>query len=1132
MTKQLTSFLIRGVTTACIWILILPDLNAQQLAYAARQVKKTNPVLKETKLKSALLSLQQHYGAEILFEDRIVDPVSILTEDIDFRKPLEKNLDKILGSTQLGYKKIRRNTYVISARPASAQEKKGNPLPAESESKSTAIPPPRPESAFGDVIVYEKAVSGTVTEASGSPLPGVNVIVKGTQTGTVTNADGFFSLTVPDESSLLIFSFVGYVSKEIRIERQSVVSVVLEIDEKALEEVVVVGFGTQKKVNLTGAVSTLKSEELANVPFTQASQALSGRVAGVTIQQTSGQPGKDQGTIRVRGQGTFSGAGNAPLVLVDGIASSINDVNPDDIANISVLKDASSSAIYGSRAANGVILIETKKGRSGGFDIDYNGYVGVQQATSLPKIMDSWIYAQIENEAAFNQGRAPVWTESEIEKFRTGSDPEKYPNVNHYENLMNSGSGLQTNHNLRFSGGTAQNNYNLSFGYLDQEGLIAKTFFERYNMRMNFNSQLTKKFNMGLIVSANRSNEGEPVSPGSQAQDAAINFIDYAMKIPTTIAGKRSDGTYGNLTGFTIEGWLDSNSFRKIKDTRVRGSLDLKYDLTESLSIQGLAGYTYNTRDNLTYKGTLQVDQAIFQGPAQLRNNISETSLLTMQMFTKYKLSLNSHQFNFLGGYSFEHEQNGFVEAFRDNFPNDGLYELNAGSTANMQSSGSGSEWIIQSLFGRANYNFRDRYLLEVNARYDGSSRFPAKNRYGFFPSASAGWIVSEEKFFTPDWIDFLKLRASWGALGNQNIGNYPYQQMFNLAVSAYPLGKGSEVLNPAAAVTIAPNTEITWETTTTSDLGAEITLLGGKLDFEADYFIKNTRDILYNVSTSYVLGLTSSEVNAGAVQNKGWDFRIQHRNNVRDFSYSVSANLSMVSNKVTRLAGLEQDIERGLFVGHPLEAIFGYEVDGLFIDQSDIDNYATQPYTAYPGEYRFKDLNNDGRVTPEHDRAIIGNRFPKYAYGANLSGRYKGFDLSIQLRGIAGANRMLISSHQGRALNLGSNVQEWMYLNRWTSENRNPNASYPRMTTHSEGVHTWVSTYWMRSAAFLRADNIQIGYAVPSAAAKKIGMKNLYVYTTGRNLFTISGYYAGWDPEGGLYPPTRVLLLGLNIKL
>ncbi len=987
----------------------------------------------------------------------------------------------------------------------------------------------QPEPVFE---IPERKVSGRVTDEKGDALPGVSILVKGTQRGMITDTEGRYSVEVPDGGAVLVFSFVGYLTQEVEVGGRTSVDIELKVDEKNLEEVVVVGFGTQKRVNLTGAVSTLRSEDIANVPITQASQALAGRVAGVTIQQTSGQPGKDQGTIRIRGLGTFSGAGTAPLVLVDGIASSINDVNPDDIANISVLKDASSAAIYGSRAANGVILIETKKGRTGSFDVDYNGYVGVQQAVALPRIMDSWIYAEMENEAAFNDGRSPVWSADEIAKFRSGSDPERYPNTNHYDYLMKSGSGLQTGHNLRFSGGSGQNNYNLSFGYLDQEGLIAKTNFERYNLRLNFNSQLSKKLLLGFVVSANRSNEGEPVSPGSQAIDSATDLIDYALKIPTTIGGKRADGSYGSLTGFTIEGWMDSNSFRKIKNTRMRGSVDLKYNLTDNLSIQGLAGYTYDTRNNLIYKGTLRVDPVIFQGPAQLRNNISETSLLTLQLYTNYKLSLGSHQFTFLGGYSFEQEQNGYMEAFRDNFPTNGLFKLNAGSSANMQNLGAGYEWAIQSVFSRIGYSLKDRYLFEMNGRYDGSSRFPSNSRYGFFPSASAGWIVSNEKFFSVRWIDFLKLRGSWGTLGNQNIGNYPYQQTLNLSVPSYPLGKGTRTLQPAAAATLAPNMDITWETTTTQDLGLEMTLFGGMLDLEADYFIKNTRDILYNVSTSYVLGLGSSEVNAGAVENKGWDFRLQHRHRYGDFSYSISGNLSIVKNRVTELAGLEQDIERGLFVGHPLQSIYGYKTDGLFVDQADIDNYPGQPYVARPGEYRFMDLDGDGRVTPEHDRTIIGHRFPTTSYGASFSAHYKGVDLSLQLRGLGGADRMIISDHQGRALSLGSNVQEWMYLNRWTADNPNPNATYPRMTVHSGGVHSWTSTYWMRSAAFLRLDNLQLGYTVPVQIAKKVGMKNFYVYASCRNLLTFGDYYKGWDPETGLYPPTRVMLLGVNLKL
>ncbi|HTF20764.1 MAG TPA: SusC/RagA family TonB-linked outer membrane protein, partial [Chryseolinea sp.] len=729
----------------------------------------------------------------------------------------------------------------------------------------------------------------------------------------------------------------------------------------------------------------------------------------------------------------------------------------------------------------------------------------------------------------------PEFSAEDIAKFKSGEDPEQFPNKRHYDDLLSSGSGVQTNHYLSASGGTSKSSYLVSFGYLKQEGLIAETFFKRYNMRVNLDNKLSDKLKLNVILSARSAEDGEPTAVDRNPALGVKGLIDYSIKIPNGIPGKMSNGYYGNQTGFTVEGWMDSESYINTRNTDLYGNVSLDYNITKSLKITGKTGYDFNLRKYEIFRPLLVVDQFITQGPSELRQRNLTNGLFTNQIFVNYDLPIGSHDLHMLAGFSQESFKADSLEAYRDNFPNNALYEINAGSQANQQAFGSAYEWALRSFFGRVTYNYKERYLFEANARYDGSSRFPEDNRWGIFPSLSGGWRISEESFFSVPWMDELKLRASWGKLGNQNIGNYPYQQVLSLGLNA-PFG-AAEVISPGAAATVVANSNINWESTRVYDVGFDASFLSGKLSFTADYYDKLTSGILYNITASSVLGLTPSVQNAGVVSNKGIDLDIRHQNSLGDFSYSVSANFSYVKNEVVSLSNVEKDIANGWFVGSSLASIYGYVSEGLFVDQADIDGHASQPRTPKPGTIKFKDISGpngvpDGIVDADYDRKIIGNRFPKYNFGATLNARYKGFDLSVLLQGVAGVNN-IITGYQGNAFIQGSNPQQWMYDGRWTEENPDPKAVYPRLSILGGGEEQFYqSTYVMSNASYFRINNLQLGYAVPQTLVDKMKMTSLRFYASVKNLTTFDQYRVGWDPGSGIgYPPVRVYNFGVNLS-
>jgi TonB-dependent starch-binding outer membrane protein SusC len=975
--------------------------------------------------------------------------------------------------------------------------------------------------------------NGIVKDSKGDPIIGANVYEKGTTNGTITDLEGNFSVNVKPGAYLQI-SYIGFISQEVKPTKN--MTIILKENLEILDEVVVVGYGTQKKINLTGAITSVSSKALENRPVTQTSQALAGLASGVSVTQSSSRPGDDGASIKIRGMGTFSSAGSDPLVLIDGLAASINDIDPNNVKSISILKDAASASIYGTRAANGVILIESKRGQKGKMQISYNAYAGWQNATALPDLVDSWKFATMKNEANINQGYSATYTDEEIQKFKDGSDPDNYPNVNHLKNLLTSGSGFQTNHNISFVGGSDKSSYLLSLGYLRQNGLLDKNNNDKYNFQLNIDNQLTNNLKLNANIGGYVSNTMEP-----RSNDSMTSMIGYAVREGSIYAGRKSDGTYGYQDNYCPEGWMDSNSFTNNKSNMFMGGAELEWSPLKDFSVSGKAGYKYYNYYNKDYVSELVYDANKTYTPNSLTVSNGWNSLVTLQLIAKYNKTIKDHKFNILGGISQEEYQSNWGSSYRQDFPNDELYELNAGSTTGQTATGSATEWGLRSFFGRINYSFKDRYLLEVNARYDGTSRFPSDGRWGLFPSVSAGWRISEESFMKDiSWVNNLKLRVSWGKLGNQNIGNYPYQNTVSLGKD-YPFGG---TMSSGATVTTLANEDISWETTAVTDLGLDFTIFN-KLDVIFDVFNKKTSDILYTISTSSVLGMTPSEVNAASVKNTGFEIMLNYHTNIGKVNISIAPNFSYTKNQVTSLAsGLSQDISSNLFVGKSLDAIYGYVADGLFVDQSDIDTYADQPYSAEPGFVRYKDISGpdgvpDGTVDATYDRKVIGSSLPKYAYGITFSTEYKGLDFSMLFQGLGGYKQQM-GSYQAYAFYNSGSIQQWQIDNRWTSENPDRNAKYIKLTSLSQGSGTiQTSTYWLRNASFLRCKNLQIGYTFPKNISEKLSLSQLRVYFSGQNLFSLNSYYKGWDPEmyqptgdsPSFYPITAVYTFGLNIK-
>lgn len=991
-----------------------------------------------------------------------------------------------------------------------------------------------------------QTITGTISDAFGEPVIGANVTEKGTVNGTITDLNGNFTLKVSSTSTLVI-SYIGYLTMDVPVGNETIFNIQLKEDAQNLEEVVVVGFGTQKKVNLTGSVSSVSASDLANKPVAMTSQAIAGLAPGLSVLQTSGRPGTGA-SVKIRGTGTFSSAGNGPLVLIDGLSGNIDDVSPEDIQSISFLKDAASASIYGNRAANGVILIETKKGSTGKTTVTYSNSFGWQKATELPDFLPSWEFATYYNEAMTNMGRQEAYTADQIQKFRDGSDPDNYPNVNHLKWLLDSGSGFQHRHTAGIQGGSGNTTYNLSLGYSKQDGMTDKTSNERFTGLFTLRSEIAK----GLTLNLNMNAYGQVYKAPLGEPGSIDGMIGYAVRQGPIYAGRKSDGSFGYQDNYSPEAWMASQSFIDNNSKKVSASGQLHWDTPiEGLSFSGKAGLSYYTTYDKTFRAETYFDDSKTVGPASLKIYSANNMYTYYEALANYSKQFGLHSFKLLAGASAEESDDRNVEGSRNTFPNNYLHELGSGDVATATNYSNLNEYALVSFFGRLNYSWNDRYLLEGNIRYDGSSRFAKNSRWGLFPSVSGGWRISEEAFWKESTInnvvDNLKLRASWGTLGNQNIGTYPYQQTYVLGEN-YPLGNPGAV-QPGARMTRFNNPEVTWETTSITDIGLDFSMFGGKFTGVIDYFYKYTSDILSSVERAGIMGRDVGQSNVGAVSNKGIEVMLTYNGNIgKDFRFSITPNFTYVKNAVEKLAnGASEEINQGRIVGQPLGIIYGYKTNGLFVDQAEIDAAPDQlvgKSNLKPGYVRYEDISGpngvpDGQVDATYDRTVLGSTTPKFYYGLNLSASWKGFDFSALFQGVGGHKR-LIGSYMAYAFYNGGQIQRWQADSRWTEANPNKWAEYPRLETlNMNNPNLQTSDYWVRDASFLRIKNVQLGYTLPKSLTQKVGLSNVRVYLSGQNLYTFNSFYKGWDPENEIgtgdspsyYPINSIYSFGFNFK-
>jgi TonB-linked SusC/RagA family outer membrane protein len=1008
-------------------------------------------------------------------------------------------------------------------------------------------------------LAQSTSVRGTITDETGQPLPGVNIVVKGLTQGTVSDADGSFILNEVPSNAVLIFSFIGYATKEVPVNGASTLTVQMEIDATSLDEVVVVGYGTSTVKELTGSVGSLRGENVMALNPVRVDQAMQGRIPGVLVTTNSGSPGSTL-NIRIRGLSTYGD--NTPLVIVDGIiypAEGLNALNPSDIESIDVLKDAS-AAIYGVRGANGVIFITTKQGkRNSKPSFEFSGYVGIQETAKKLDLLNATEYAVLKNEMYAAGNQIPPFNNTNLGK---GTD---------WQDKVFQTAPIQ-NWNMTLSGGSEKSNYAIGASYLDQEGIVGgdKASFRRYNARINFTTELAPRVTLQSILLY--THEQRKALPENGIGSVLYNTINASPATTVYTAGRY---TYLDEVSDLINPLAQiANTFNLAKTNKIAGKEELTYKINNDFELAGRAGYSYALVDYKSFS------PLVFYGTGKAQNTASNANLdpfmteiapgvsipvensvteerttyfdYNLEAFLNYNHTFGMHKVKATLGAAFSGAQSSSLSGTAFNVPYNSNNFADISVTDGNYLSNNTSSWQSQSRllshFIRGEYSYKEKYFASLILRRDGSARFGANNRFGFFPSASAGWVASQESFFQSSLIQFLKVRASYGVIGNDRIGDFRYRGLLN-GEGVYPF---NDQLVTGRAIGAASNPDLKWETTHQFNIGADVSLMNDKINITADYFIKTTKDLLFQPDVSALLGTYGAGgvppiVNAGNVRNSGIELAISYNTRLaEDLKLTVDYNVTLIKNEVTKTA--VDFVEGGAFgvgsghvpsrmqPGYAIGYFIGFKTDGVYQTQEEIDSRGVTQPGAKPGDFRYKDLDGSGTINfgNDSDKKIIGSPIPDAVMGLSLGLQYKGFDFSVLVYTSLGNDILRNYERQAPLAN-----QLSYQLNRWTGAGSTN--SYPRLTTDLN-TNAVLSDYFIEDGSFMRIRNMQLGYSLPTELLSKIKAKKMRVYVAANNLLTITGY-RGFDPElssaapigagidYGFYPQARTYMVGLSLN-
>ncbi len=1008
------------------------------------------------------------------------------------------------------------------------------------------------------VILFqdEITVTGIVTDENRNGFPGAYVIIKGTDKGTATDIDGFYKITVPDKNTILVFSCIGYKSAEVTVEDQIVINMQLQPEITAIEEVVLVGYGSQKKNILAGSVSTVEGTKIVKSPAMNVTNSIGGTIPGLVAVGQSGEPGEDYATLYIRGRSTLND--NSPLIVVDGVPNrSLERIDPSTIENITVLKDAS-AAIYGSQAANGVILVTTKRGSAEKMVCSVNFTTGWSQPTRIPELTNAVEYANLVNEVNSYDNRPPLYDSAELAAFASGSDPWKYPNTNWFHEVLKPWS-LQYNGNITMSGGTEKIRSFLSLSARNQDGFFRNSAsrYEQYDLRINIDNSINKYIDLSVDASMRVELRNFPTASSPTIFHNLMTALPMQVaRWPDGLPGPPLDPTSQNnpVVQATPAAGLSEgenyvfnlNSKLQIKIPGVEG---LTFTATGALD-RGLnyskffsQHYTLYEWDGITYdENNIPVLVGDGYGPSALRQTEQINKEYLVNSFLTYQRTFNTHNVNVVAGMELIENNYNWFSAERRNFVHNYPAELNFGNEDEQYASGSNpgtNRW--QNFFGRVNYSYRDRYIADFVWRYQGSSKFAPESRWGFFPGISVAYRISEEEFWkdliSDKVISSLKLRASWGKTGNDLIPPYQFYSLYEQYWRNFISGNGST--HPVYYESLAGNAKAQWEEANQFNVGTDIRLFYGKLSVTADYFNNLRTKILITQKASIpVMTGTSGklpQINLGKVRNHGVDFELTWRDIKGGFDYSAGLNGLWAQNKVLFFDEAEGSLEWQKQTGYPMESGLYYEAIGIFQTEEDLDKY---PHLAVAraGDVIFKDVSGDGTINGDDMRRIYKNAVPTLTGGLTLTAGYKGFDLYVLFQGQAGAVRYI----QFQGSRGGSNYMKIFYDNRWTEDNTD--ASFPR--TFNRNDEYWVSsenhnTFWLWNTDFIRLKNLEIGYTLPVKITGKAGLKSVRVHAGGLNLITFSPGLKDFDPElepknegfaGQGYPMQKILTAGINV--